>query len=42
MPLIPALGKQRQVDVSLRPAWSTDEVPGQPGLQRKALAHVFV
>jgi hypothetical protein len=26
---------QRQDDVSLRPAWSTEQVPGQPGLHRK-------
>jgi hypothetical protein len=28
MPLIPALGKQKQAD--LRPAWSTEQVQGLP------------
>jgi hypothetical protein len=31
MPLIPALGRQR-------PAWSTERVPGQPGLYRETLS----
>jgi lipopolysaccharide export LptBFGC system permease protein LptF len=29
--LIPAEGKGRWSSVSLKPAWSTDRVPGQPG-----------
>jgi hypothetical protein len=38
MSLIPALGKQRQGDLfSWRPAWSTEPVPGQPGLHRETL-----
>ena len=32
MPLIPAVGRQRQADVNSRPAMSTKRVPGQPGL----------
>jgi hypothetical protein len=32
-PLIPALGRQRFL--SSRPAWSTELVPGQPGLHRE-------
>lgn len=32
--LIPALRRQRQVDLCLRPAWFTKQVPGQPGLHR--------
>jgi hypothetical protein len=37
--LIQALGRQRQVDfwVRERPAWSTEWVPGQPGLHRETL-----
>jgi hypothetical protein len=40
MPLIPALGRQRQADgyLSSRPAWSTKWVPGQPGLHRETLS----
>ena len=39
-PLIPALGRQRQVDYefSSRPAWFTRWVPGQPGLYRESLS----
>jgi hypothetical protein len=36
-PLIPALERQRQVDF-LKPAWSTEWVPGQPGLPRETLS----
>lgn len=32
MPLIPALGGQTQMDLRLRPAWSMQRIPGQPGL----------
>jgi hypothetical protein len=39
MPLILAFAKQRQMDLlSLRPAWSPERVPGQPGLHRKTLS----
>ena len=38
MPLFPALGRQRQVDLSSRLAWSTELVPGQPGLYRETLS----
>jgi hypothetical protein len=31
-------GRGRQIFVSLRPAWSTERVPGQPG-HRKTLSH---
>jgi hypothetical protein len=34
MPLIPAFGRQREIFVSLRSAWSTEQVPGQPELHR--------
>jgi len=38
-PLTLALGRQRQVDlISLRPAWSIEQVPGQPGLCREILS----
>lgn len=40
MPLISELRKQRQANGSLmswRPAWSTDWVPGSPGLHRETL-----
>jgi hypothetical protein len=38
-PLIPVLGRQRQVEfLSSRPAWSTEWVPGQPGLHRETLS----
>jgi hypothetical protein len=39
-PLIPALGRQRQADfwVWSQPAWSTEWVPGQPGLHRETLS----
>ena len=39
-PLIPALGRQRQArwPLSLRSAWSTEQVPGQPVLYRKTLS----
>lgn len=33
------LGRQRQVDLlSLRPAWSTEQVLGKPDIQRETLA----
>jgi hypothetical protein len=35
MPLTPALGRQSQVNLSLRPAWSTELVLGQLGLHRE-------
>jgi len=39
MPLIPALRRHRQVDVlSVRPAWSTEQVPGQLGLHKETLS----
>ena len=43
MPLISALGRQRQVDLwELRPASSTKEVPGQPRLSEKpCLKHIY-
>lgn len=34
VPLITAFGNQRQIELSLRTAWSTMPVPGQPGLLR--------
>ena len=38
-PLISALGGgDRQISVSLRPAWATGRVPGQPGLCRETLS----
>lgn len=36
MPLMPALRKQ--ADWSLRPAWTTEVVPGPPGLHREILS----
>ena len=36
-PLIPALRRQRQSYLSLRLAWSTEQVLGQPGLHRETL-----
>lgn len=37
--LLPALGRQRQVDhMSSRLAWSTKQVPEQPGLHRENLS----
>ena len=36
--LIPALKRQRQEDLSSRPAWSIEWVPGQPGLHRETLS----
>jgi hypothetical protein len=37
-PLMPALGRKRQVDLmSWRPAWSIEWVPAQPGLHRETL-----
>ena len=38
-PFIPTLGRQRQVDLWVGPAWSTEWVPGQPGLYRETLSH---
>lgn len=38
-PLMPAPGKQRQVEpVSLRPAWSTQRILGQPGVCKENLS----
>jgi len=39
MPLIPALGggRGRWISVGSRPAWSIDQVPEQPGLDRETL-----
>jgi hypothetical protein len=31
-------GRVRQISVSWRPAWSTESVPGQPGLHRETLS----
>ena len=41
-PLTPALGagagsRGRQISVTSRPAWSTEQVPGQPGLHTEKL-----
>jgi hypothetical protein len=40
MPLIPALlrGRGGQISVSLKSAWSTKRVPGQPGLHSEFLS----
>jgi hypothetical protein len=39
MPLTLALRRQRQADLwSLRPAWYTKQVPGQPELQRNPVS----
>jgi hypothetical protein len=35
--LIPAFRRQRQVDLCESEAWSTETVPGQPGLHRETL-----
>ena len=32
-----ALGRQKQEDLSIRKAWSTWRVPGQPGFQNETL-----
>lgn len=37
MPLIPALPRQKQVDLNPRPALSMELIPGQPGLQRNPI-----
>jgi hypothetical protein len=37
-PLIPALQKQKLVNLSVRPAWSTEQVPGQLGLHRETIS----
>jgi hypothetical protein len=34
MSLIPALRRQRWADLSSKPAWSREQVPGQPGLYK--------
>jgi hypothetical protein len=34
MPLIPAIRRQKQLDLSLRPAWAT----GQPAVQRNLVS----
>jgi hypothetical protein len=33
-PLIPARGRQTQVNLSSRSAWLAEQLPGQPGLHR--------
>lgn len=41
MPLVPAVGRQRQVDPLVLvsgPAWSTGRVAGQPGLHKDTLS----
>jgi hypothetical protein len=39
MPLVPALGRQRQVDFcEFKASLVTEQVTGQPGLHRKALS----
>ena len=41
MSLIPAVQRQRQTDLcKLKSAWSTWQVPGQPGLHRKTLSQI--
>jgi hypothetical protein len=37
-PLMPALERQRQADLSVRPAWSTEPVLRPPGLHRETLS----
>jgi hypothetical protein len=37
MPLDSALGRQRQVDLSSRTPWSTEQVPGKPRQHRETL-----
>jgi hypothetical protein len=37
MPLVTALERQEEL-LSLRPAWSTERVLGQPGLHRESLS----
>lgn len=38
MPLMPALGKQKEADLlSSRPVWYTDQVPGQPKATQRNL-----
>ena len=37
-PLTPTFGRGRQISVSSRPAWFTEEVTGQPGLYRETLS----
>ena len=39
MPLIPVLGREAEAGgfLSLRPTWSTESIPGQPGLHRETL-----
>jgi hypothetical protein len=34
----PSTGRQRQTDLGLRLAWSTERVPGQPGLHKETLS----
>jgi hypothetical protein len=38
MTLMPALTRQRQVGLCSRSAWSTEQMPGQPGLHRETLS----
>jgi hypothetical protein len=40
MPLIPVLGREAEAGgfLSLRPTWSTESIPGQPGLHRETLS----
>lgn len=37
MSITPALRRQRQEDQELRPAWTTQEVPGQPEFSETCL-----
>jgi hypothetical protein len=37
-PLIPALGAEAGRFLSSRPVWSTEFVPGQPGIHRETLS----
>jgi hypothetical protein len=38
MPFIPALGRQRQENLSSKPVWSIELVPIQPGLSQETLS----
>ena len=44
MSLIPALcgGRGRQISVSSRPAWSIEQVLGEPGLHRETLSFQII
>lgn len=41
MPLIPALERQKQRDLSSRSVWSTECVPRHPGLHRETLSQTI-